>query len=537
MTADPIHPFLLRLNLGLDADARDIKRAYARELKLIDQEADLPGFQELRECYDVALRWAAWDAERKEQEALDQAPSPSSDSAASEQAIDLAPAPAAAPVRSLDDGLDALDIVLPPSNKVNLAKRDAPLEVIERARPAPVASQPDMPAENPEQLSLASFDRFAQACKVLGRGRIIDDVGLWETELRRRLNDDELVNLEARTIFEARVAHLLAGEWQAVNGPLFIAASTVFEWDGDRRRLQQFGYAGAFLYQAAEEAHMFEAQPPQDLEAQRQLLLKLRQPGAGPAGVTKRDQAYIERMIERFPSFLTLHANHEVVEQWRRHGKRPRPTPAQAAAPVVDTTPEPVLYGDTSKRRGFDKAWILFAVIAVAALVRSWQIHGASFLSDEYRGGQFMPPVASEPAEVPDGPYLKPESRRVERGNRPVTSAGPLDQKLVDAIGKDIRYKHAKDAQPGERIVKFDVFLDADGKVLGVNRVVKSMDPDWDKAVEAAIRRARPFPPEAGTKLSLQYSLTLTMKPRPAGKTPAEPPAPGTELSNELPFD
>ena len=50
---------MLRLGLQADADAGAIRRAYARELKLIDQASQALQFQQLRDAYEAALRWAA----------------------------------------------------------------------------------------------------------------------------------------------------------------------------------------------------------------------------------------------------------------------------------------------------------------------------------------------------------------------------------------------------------------------------------------------------------------------------------------------
>lgn len=60
MTSDPgiteaLAVALSRLGLTVDADARAVRQAYARELKQIDQASDIQGFQSLREAYALAL--------------------------------------------------------------------------------------------------------------------------------------------------------------------------------------------------------------------------------------------------------------------------------------------------------------------------------------------------------------------------------------------------------------------------------------------------------------------------------------------------
>lgn len=47
-----------RLGLSAEADVREIRKAYARELKKIDQENDPQGFQSLRTAYELALQLA-----------------------------------------------------------------------------------------------------------------------------------------------------------------------------------------------------------------------------------------------------------------------------------------------------------------------------------------------------------------------------------------------------------------------------------------------------------------------------------------------
>lgn len=62
MSANTAPHALQRLGLLPDAEARDIRRAYARELKKIDQARDAAGFQALRGAYEEALQFAQWQA-------------------------------------------------------------------------------------------------------------------------------------------------------------------------------------------------------------------------------------------------------------------------------------------------------------------------------------------------------------------------------------------------------------------------------------------------------------------------------------------
>ncbi|MGE8413262.1 MAG: J domain-containing protein [Pseudomonas sp.] len=98
------------LELSSDADEREIKRSYARQLKNTRPDADAEGFQRLREAYERALQLARWRQE------------------------ETAPAPASADIRPTDNLQQWSSLVeLSPASVQPLAPPPVPVPV-----PAPV---------------------------------------------------------------------------------------------------------------------------------------------------------------------------------------------------------------------------------------------------------------------------------------------------------------------------------------------------------------------------------------------------------------
>jgi hypothetical protein len=165
-------PFLEHLGLTeAVSDEREIKRAYARLVKQIDQEADPAGFQRLRLAYEAALQWLT------------------------------------RPRR----------VVLPASSTDEFSEKIPAADTVDR----------------PHAAAHAVFtEYFTKPCEN-------------ETEAAQRLasslNDSRLLHIEARTLFEALVAHALVSDRISNISYLLYPASNVFGWDHDHRRLSRLG--------------------------------------------------------------------------------------------------------------------------------------------------------------------------------------------------------------------------------------------------------------------------------------------------------
>lgn len=258
--------FLDRLKLDLSASMSDIRRAYAREVKLIDQLHDAAGFQTLREAYECALHWSKLPPD------------------------DAVILPAASPMPSIATfGMPRVPVVL---TKV--------------VPPDAVFPQKAQAQVDPHALASAAFAEFMDACAALMLRPSRPDLDAFRGVLERALGQPALLNISARIDFEAQLAHLLAGGWKPGHEILLVAATEVFEWRADRRRLWGFGEDGMLLSQAIDQRTMFDAQPEDEVLAQRDIVAMLRTEVKPGLRELVRAMRHLDALETRFPVWLAL---------------------------------------------------------------------------------------------------------------------------------------------------------------------------------------------------------------------------------------
>ncbi|KQZ34270.1 TonB family protein [Duganella sp. Root1480D1] len=435
-------PFLVRLGLDASADAKDIRRAYARELKKIDQEATPSAFQELRESYEIALQWH--EHHRPEQE------------------IDAHAEPAPEPV----------------------------------PEPA-VQNKQEQVLDDPYQLANQAFEKFSsQAADLVERGPAHLPAS-WKRLLQGGLNDDTLLNLTARTLFEDRIAHLLASGWKPGHEALFVVACEVFDWALDSRRILQFGETGAKINDAINEWKLFEALHPNAYSTFDQLIRFVRETPEPERMAGRKDLMVFHQFAGRFNNWLDLIIDREILEKWgyavQAELERSGPEPATPVE-YMEAAPPPKKNA-SSWEWNSARNWPLIFVIF--ALIRGF----AAFLNAPHEPTHAGPPPARPQAAMPE--------------------KGP-SQERINEIASRIDYKWPRNTVNGEYLVSYDVFIDADGAVLGMNLLRSSGNKDYDEAVKKAIRETKPFPPGTKTRFNLRYWVNIKRDPEPKGKPPTE---------------
>lgn len=267
--------FLARLRLDSGADARAVRRAYARELKLIDQATEPAAFQQLRECYERALAWT--------------------EHVVREDAAAPAPCAAASAAPEASDPGEAASAQAPPR----------PTQSADAAASSDPAAQ--------ARLVLGEFCARLPALLALpGEVRLAP----WTEALGRAAADRRLEHLEARVRFEALVAKLLADGWRPGHELLFPAASKVFGWEADRLALARLRKDGLVLDAALDEQAVFMAQDIQTRTRQREVLALLRKPEPPPEPTMRKLAGRVRTLSAQFPHLLGIVASRGAAEHW-----------------------------------------------------------------------------------------------------------------------------------------------------------------------------------------------------------------------------
>lgn len=302
-----INTLFARLALRPDANERDVRRAYALELKKIDQELQPEVFQQLRETYDALLAWL-----QRQKEVQPDRPQPQQQQPQPEPEQQM-PADAAAPLHQ-------------------------------------AASQEDLAREVLQTL----VHRFEH--------RPFTDHNACAAFLAGSLEDPRLAHVDARRYFEWGVASILAGGWRPGHELLFAPATECFGWRQDRTRLLWLGHAGHLLDAAIAELGMFDGQPGSDRYVQRDVIRAMRSGAKRSSAELVKELPIAEFLLATFPNWLHVVSRPQTVQAWRANHS---PVPGWRRKVVLTFRVGAKSLNHYARRI---LGWLFFAMLVFAAL-------------------------------------------------------------------------------------------------------------------------------------------------------------------------
>lgn len=260
----------------MQGTVKEIKRAYARELKLIDLEKNPEAFQKLREAYEAALKNAHLAEPAPVPESLPEQP-PMPMPAAAPEPIRVDPQPQAA------------------------------------ALPPPVAVQ-DL---------IAQLERSIAG---IARGRIADDELIWKDEIRHQLEILRPLSLDAQAEFERQVGILLLNGWKHGHEALLVAAAEAFGWSDAGWRWDHLGANGATLDSVLALRHCLEHFAESEHRHFRYVIRDLRQQYEPTKEALSRDLPYATFLEKHFAPLLSVLVPPGRIDAWRQAYRKPEPT-------------------------------------------------------------------------------------------------------------------------------------------------------------------------------------------------------------------
>lgn len=466
------YSFLERLGLDEDADERTIRRAYARELKGIDQEADAAGFQVLREAYETALQWVNW----KQQ-------------ASAVQTDVVQPPVADLPETTLLDEGRAVDSLI----------------AVEPVETSPNEFAPDVAAR---EVFGDLLQRLASSASASG----------WTSDTLHRsylngcLEDRRLDSIASRDIFEWFVAELLAEGWQPGHEALLVAASNVFDWRSDRQRLSRFGRVGEILDRAIIEKSIYDNLPEAEKARQRNLIARLRDTSPPSRGELIAKMELTEFLLAQYPVWLQLITSMENVQLWRELDRK-IPSWRRKLAFRSGKSGARLPSSGAPDRTGVGLRWVTlilsFLIIrGILSLVGSNAPESAAIRSTNYSIAAQNSLASTTganlyPSELPETQWQRAQSASLNRGatfRLPSTDLGQGEIKIMQMdwarqIQERIRSNVVLPlGLPRNASVVFSVVQQQNGKVIEVVLVQSSGYRNYDVAMEQAIHKSSPLP-------------------------------------------
>lgn len=296
-----------RLQLRPDAGEKDVRRAYARELKQIDQETQAAEFQALRETYEQLMWWLR----RQQQEAAQQAAQDQTQGGGREDGAtsgrEGAEVAAAAGQAVPEDAARAAG-----SGPQEASAQDQPRQEPEAPLAAGPAAAPALPG--PEALGHAVLTELT--ARLSGDGFLTreDMAGF----LQACLDDARLESFDARQYFEWGVASILASGWRPGHDLLLGPAMTLFNWRDDRSRLMWLGQPGHIVDAAIAELALFDTQGKAERDRQAQVIRLLRGTARPPVSQLLAELPVAEAVAQTFPNWLHVITRTQSIVDWRR---------------------------------------------------------------------------------------------------------------------------------------------------------------------------------------------------------------------------
>ncbi len=327
-----------RLNIAPTDDRKTIRRAYAVELKKIDQAADPAGFERLREAYEQAQQWRPVFSDDEYQWDI----SDTDDETATNAAIDTEqPTPTTInitiePIVFLNDDLETtssantstpipvFDNSQPEAASHNLADGPAFNPALPPVLPltSSAVQPPPLPSAPPDlAVDALHEDWYSQDPDALVEPLVQALEQRWlkgaapKNVLSHILQQPVLEAFECRDAFEQQVSALLLRMEYPFVWPAFKAASDQFAWAQEYRQVQRLGYASHWISQILDQNTLWHRQDNSSKQQQLADLQRLDKHDKISKHMARDVTPTVRVFVQQFPDLALLRIGRDKIDQ------------------------------------------------------------------------------------------------------------------------------------------------------------------------------------------------------------------------------